>query len=88
MVLFSHGFAGLFFFLAWLVWAFVRSIRVRDPVLVAANAVLLVVIVQSTYYSILTTGLAVAMIAAAVTLRPVDDPAEPAIERPREEIAV
>jgi len=88
MVLFSHGFAGLFFFLAWLVWAFVRSIRVRDPVLVAANAVLLVVIVQSTYYSILTTGLAVAMIAAAVTLRPADEPLEPEFERPRQEIAV
>ncbi|MGV8886131.1 MAG: O-antigen ligase family protein [Microbacteriaceae bacterium] len=88
MVLFSHGFAGLFFFLAWLTWVFVRSIRVRDPVLVAANTVLLVVIVQSTYYSILTTGLAVAMIAAAATLRP-SDPRDPSpIDVSREEIAV
>jgi len=70
MVLFSHGFLGLFFFLAWLVYVFLRTIRVRDPIDIAANTVLLVVIVQSTYYSILTTGLAVAMIASAVMLRP------------------
>ena len=70
MVMFSHGFPGAALFMGWLVWAFFRSIRARDPVQVACNAVLLVVIVESTYYGIMTTGLMVAMIAAALTMRP------------------
>ncbi len=70
MVMFSHGFPGAALFMGWLVFAFFRSIRARDPVLVACNTVLLVVIVESTYYGIMTTGLLVAMLAAALTMRP------------------
>lgn len=70
MVMFSHGLPGLALFMGWLVWAYIRSIRERDPAGLALNTVLLVVIVESLYYGIMTTGLAVAMIAAALTLRP------------------
>ncbi|TFD66679.1 O-antigen ligase family protein [Cryobacterium gelidum] len=70
MVMFSHGFPGAVLFMGWLVWAFFRSIREREPVREACNTVLLVVIVESTYYGIMTTGLLVAMLAAAITMRP------------------
>jgi len=70
MVLFSHGFPGAAFFMGWLVWAYIRSIRERDPVGLALNAVLLVVVVESLYYGIMTAGLAIAMIAAALAMRP------------------
>lgn len=70
MVMFSHGFPGAVLFMGWLVWAYFRSIREREPVREACNTVLLVVIVESTYYGIMTTGLLVAMLAAAITMRP------------------
>ena len=81
MVMFSHGLPGVALFMGWLVWAYVRSIRERDPTGMALNTVLLVVIAESLYYGIMTTGLAVAMIAAALTLRP---PVAPS--RSREEL--
>lgn len=70
MVLFSHGFPGAALFMGWLVWAYIRSIRERDPTGLALNAVLLVVVVESLYYGIMTAGLAIAMIAAALAMRP------------------
>lgn len=70
MVLFSHGFPGAALFMGWLVWAYIRSIRERDPAGLALNAVLLVVVVESLYYGIMTAGLAIAMIAAALAMRP------------------
>ncbi|MEO6200348.1 MAG: O-antigen ligase family protein [Cryobacterium sp.] len=70
MVLFSHGFPGAALFMGWLVWAYIRSIRDRDPTGLALNAVLLVVVVESLYYGIMTAGLAIAMIAAALAMRP------------------
>lgn len=70
MVLFSHGFPGAALFMGWLVWAYIRSIRERDPASLALNAVLLVVVVESLYYGIMTAGLAIAMIAAALAMRP------------------
>lgn len=70
MVMFSHGFPGAALFMGWLVWAYIRSIRERDPASLALNAVLLVVVVESLYYGIMTAGLAIAMIAAALAMRP------------------
>lgn len=75
MVMFSHGFPGLVLFMGWLAWAYVRSIRERDPAGMALNTVLLVVLVESLYYGIMTTGLLIAMIAAALTMRPAPLPA-------------
>jgi len=77
MVMFSHGIPGVVLFMGWLVFAYVRTLRARDPVGLACNTVLLVTLVESLYYGIMTTGLMVAMLAAAVALRPPEN-AEPA----------
>jgi O-antigen ligase len=74
MVLFSFGFPGAIFFMAWLIWAYLRSLSNWDPVGLAANTALLVAVVESFYYGLLTAGLAIAMIAAALTMRPQDPP--------------
>jgi O-antigen ligase len=71
MVLFSHGFPGLALFLGWSIWAVVRSAREHNPIGFAAHIALLIVLVESFYYGTLLTGLAVAMVAAALTQRPV-----------------
>ncbi|WP_158252145.1 MULTISPECIES: O-antigen ligase [unclassified Cryobacterium] len=76
MVMFSHGFPGAALFMGWLAWAYFRSVRERDPVGLACNTVLLLTLVESLYYGIMTAGLMVAMLAAAVALRPEED-AEP-----------
>ena len=73
MVLFSHGFPGAALFMGWLAWAYFRSVRERDPVGLACNTVLLLTLVESLYYGIMTAGLMVAMLAAAVVLRPEED---------------
>lgn len=70
MVLFSQGFPGLVFFMGWFAYAFVRSIRARKPIDFACNIALLVLFVESFYYGTLPTGIAVGMIAAALTMRP------------------
>lgn len=77
MVMFSHGIPGAALFMGWLVLAFVRTLRERDPAGLACNTVLLVTLVESLYYGIMTAGLMVAMLAAAVALRRTED-AEPA----------
>ena len=70
MVLFSHGFLGVAFFMGWLFFCYFRSVRRRDPVGMAGNTVLLVVLVEVFYYGMMTSGFAIAMIAAALVLRP------------------
>jgi polysaccharide biosynthesis protein PslJ len=81
MVMFSHGFPGVVLFIGWFVWAYFRSIRERDPVGLACNTVLLLTVVESLYYGMMTTGLMVAMLAAALVLRP-QEAAEPAALEP------
>ncbi|MFO7690463.1 MAG: O-antigen ligase family protein, partial [Cryobacterium sp.] len=81
MVMFSHGFPGVALFMGWLAWAYFRSVRERDPVGLACNTVLLLTLVESLYYGIMTTGLMVAMLAAALALRP-EDAAEPVARLP------
>ncbi|PPL19881.1 O-antigen ligase family protein [Microterricola pindariensis] len=76
MVMFSQGFPGVLFFVGWFVWAFFRSLPARDPIGLACNTVLLVIIVESSYYGIMTAGIAVAMIAAALTMRSGQRPEE------------
>ena len=70
MVLFSHGFPGAILFTGWLIWAYLRSLHRWDPLGVASNTALLVAFVESFYYGLLTAGLAIVMIAAALTMRP------------------
>ncbi len=82
MVMFSHGIPAVALFMGWLVWAYVRSIRERDPVGLACNTVLLLTLVESLYYGTMASGLMVAMLAAAVALRPGDE-AESAALQPK-----
>lgn len=72
MVLFSHGYVGLIFFLLWLVVLVVKTLPRTDPTGVVINAVLIVTFVEVFYYGILVQGLAVAMLVAALGLRAVD----------------
>lgn len=78
MVMFSHGFPGVALFIGWLLWAYFRTIRERDPVSLACNTVLLLTVVESLYYGMMATGIMVAMLAAAVALRPREEANRPA----------
>jgi hypothetical protein len=69
LVLFSHGFVGLGLFLAWLVHAFLRTLRRTDLVGLVCNTVLLVGLVEIFYYGLLGAGLVILMVVAAVGLR-------------------
>lgn len=77
MVLFSHGIPGLAFFMGWLIWAYLRTLHRWDPLGLACNTALLVVVVESTYYGILTAGLTIAMIAAALAIPRAEPPLAP-----------
>ena len=69
VLLISHGIPATFFFVTWFLVAFVRSIRRTDPGGLAANTVLLVSIVELTFYGMIAHGLPIMMIAAGVGLR-------------------
>ncbi|WP_159802388.1 O-antigen ligase family protein [Arthrobacter zhaoguopingii] len=69
LVLFSHGFVGLGLFLAWLVHAFLSTLRRTDLVGLVCNTLLLVGLVEIFYYGILGSGLVILMVIAAVGLR-------------------
>lgn len=73
-VLVSHGLGGVALFLAWFIYAFVRSFRWRSMVVLAMNAVLLVAILEFFFYGTVPHTLPVIMIAAAMTMRGQDDP--------------
>lgn len=70
MVMFSHGFPALLFFLAWLSWSFLATMQTRDPVRIGLTSVLLVILVESAYYGVATNGLILSMVIAAVLMRP------------------
>jgi O-antigen ligase len=74
MVLFSHGFPGLAFFLGWYVWVLWRSARVMTGAQLWLHVVVLIAIVQLPYYGMLPTGLPVFMVAAAVVMRELLEP--------------
>lgn len=69
-VMFSHGFPALFFFLAWLAWTVLATLQARDPVRIALTSVLLVILVESSYYGVATNGLILAMAVAGLLMRP------------------
>lgn len=83
MLMFSHGFPGVILFVAWLAFAYFRSIRERDPIGLAGNTVLLVILVEILYYGVMTTGLAIAMIAAGLVMRPKPGPEQSSVEAER-----
>lgn len=69
LVLYSHGVAALVGFVGWFLVAFVVSLRRHDAVGLASNCVLIVGIVELTYYGLLPNGLPLMMIAAALATR-------------------
>jgi polysaccharide biosynthesis protein PslJ len=74
MVLFSHGFPGLAFFLGWYVWVLWRSARALTGAQLWLHVIVLIALVQLPYYGMLPTGLPVFMVAAAVVMRELVEP--------------
>lgn len=72
-IMFSHGFPALFFFLAWLTWSFLVTLRARDPVRIGMSTLLLVILVESAYYGVAANGLTLSMAVAGVLMRPSDE---------------
>lgn len=69
MVLYSHGFVGVALFTLAFIVLFFATIRHIHPVILAGNTVLLVSLVEIFYYGMLTTGLVLIFMAAAVALK-------------------
>jgi hypothetical protein len=83
MVLFSFGFVGAGLFMGWLAWLVWRTRHARTTSELWAHVTLLMALIESVYYGMLTAGLAVAMVAAALALRErafVSAEAEPAAQ--------
>lgn len=69
MLLVSHGPVGAASFLGWFLLAWSRSRKRQDGVGATASAVLLVGVVETTFYGLVPYGLPILMIAAALGLR-------------------
>ncbi|MCQ9163652.1 O-antigen ligase [Arthrobacter sp. STN4] len=69
MVLYSHGFVGAVLFTLTFFVLFLETLRRSNPLVLAANTVLLVSLVEIFYYGMLTTGLVLMFVAAAVALK-------------------
>ena len=81
MVLYSHGFIGAGLFLLFFIVLFFSTLRRVQPLTLGCNAIILVAILEIFYYGMLTTGLVLIMIAAAVALRePRPAPPGPALD--------
>jgi len=78
MVLFSHGVPGLIFFLGWYLWAVWRSRATPSRTRLWTHVTLLIGTLVLPIYGMLSSGLAVFMVAAAVSWRELD------AESPRE----
>jgi O-antigen ligase len=74
MVLFSHGFPGLAFFLGWYVWVLWRSARALTGAQLWLHVMVLIAIVQLPFYGMLPIGLSVFMVGAAVVMRELVEP--------------
>lgn len=74
MVLFSHGFPGLAFFLGWYVLVLWRSAKALTGAQLWIHVMVLIVIVQLPFYGMFPTGLPVFMVAAAVVMRELVEP--------------
>ncbi len=69
VVLISHGVGAVVAFVGWFAAAFLMSLYRRDPVGLVANTVLLVSIVELSYYGVVPYGLPLMMVASALALR-------------------
>lgn len=69
-VMFSYGFVALAAYLAWFVYAVLRSLKWQTSTQLWMHVVLVTVLITTAYYGYDGPQLAVAMVAAAVALRP------------------
>src|SRR5205807_6318721 len=69
LVMFSHGFPGLLFYVGFLFWAFWRTRRGRSRVEFWANVTLVIALIQLPFYGQLPGQVYLLMIATALALR-------------------
>jgi polysaccharide biosynthesis protein PslJ len=79
MVLFSHGLPGLVFFLGWYLWAVWRSRATPSRTRLWTHVTMVMGTLLLPVYGMLPSGLAVFMVAAAVSWRELDAEAAPAV---------
>lgn len=91
-VMFSYGFVALTAYLGWFIYAVVRSRSWQTTTQLWMHVVLVTVLLTTAYYGYDGPQLAVAMVAAAIALRPrevvVPPAAEVPVARSRAEVAV
>jgi O-antigen ligase len=69
LVLFSHGIPAAGFFVGWFAFAFWRSRRTTSDVSSWMHVVLLITLVQMSYYGMVPVPIHIAMLAAAIAWR-------------------
>jgi polysaccharide biosynthesis protein PslJ len=70
--MFSHGFVGLGLYLVWLIWAMYRVSHRHDPVSIMLASVVFVGALQSFFYNMLSSPLAIILVAIGLLFRPDD----------------
>jgi hypothetical protein len=89
LVMYSHGFPGLAFYLGWFAWCFWLTRRGRTRLAFWCNVVVFISLVQLPYYAQLPAQIQVTMVAAALALRESQRPAPdaaPAWSLPRDDV--
>lgn len=69
IVMHSHGVPAMIFFVGWFVSVYFKGVRRTDFTGIASGAVVLVSLVQFTFYGFVPVGMALLMAACALTLR-------------------
>lgn len=77
MVMFSHGFPALLFFLAALAWMFLATRRTGHTAPLILHTIQLVILVEVFFYGVLPDGLILTFPAAALALRELRAPLRP-----------
>jgi hypothetical protein len=76
LVMYSHGFPGLAFYLGWFGWCFWMTRKGRSRLAFWCNVVVFISLVQLPYYAQLPAQIQVTMVAAALALRDIQHPPE------------
>jgi polysaccharide biosynthesis protein PslJ len=87
LVLYSHGFVGVAFFLGWFIAEFRRTKRMATGLEMAAHISILIALVQFPYYEMLPTQLAILMCAIGMAGREQAAMASPAAGPPARLVA-
>jgi polysaccharide biosynthesis protein PslJ len=87
LVLFSHGIPAAGFFVGWFAFAFWRSRRTTSDVSSWMHVVLLITLVQMSYYGMVPVPIHIAMLAAAIAWREISAGEVPTVAAsPREKV--